>query len=93
MAGISILNNCRRCYKCGTIFNLHKHHIYGGANRKISEQEGFYVYLCPRHHNMSDEGVHFDKELDTDLKQECQRKYEEEHTREDFMRLIGRNYL
>jgi hypothetical protein len=42
---------------------------------------------------MSDEGVHFDKDFDLELKQECQRKYEEEHTRAEFMELIGRNYL
>lgn len=89
----SIISDCQRCYKCGTIFNLHKHHIYGGANRKVSEAQGFYVYLCAGHHNMSDEGVHFDKDFDLELKQECQRKYEEEHTRDEFMELIGRNYL
>lgn len=91
MAGI--MQDGKYCYKCGTMFNLHKHHIYGGPNRKISEKEGFYVYLCARHHNWSDEGVHFDKDFDLELKQECQRRYEEDHTRDDFMKLIGRNYL
>ncbi|WP_418205773.1 hypothetical protein [Anaerotignum faecicola] len=27
------------------------------------------------------------------LKQDCQRKFEETHTREEFMAIIGRNYL
>jgi hypothetical protein len=27
------------------------------------------------------------------LKQHCQMAYEKEHTREDFMALIGKNYL
>ena len=44
-------------------------------------------------HNGSDRGVHFDRAFDLQLKRECQEKYEETHTREDFMRLIGRNYL
>lgn len=92
MAG-SIISDSKRCYRCGSIFNLHKHHIYGGPNRKISEQEGFYVYLCPMHHNWSDEGVHFNREFDLELKKECQQIYEKEHSREEFMALIGRNYL
>lgn len=57
--------------------NVVRHHIYGGHGRRpISDEEGCYVYLCPAHHNMSDFGVHFDKKLDTALKQQCQVKWE-----------------
>ena len=42
---------------------------------------------------MSDSGVHFNRALDLALKVECQRKFEETHTREEFMKLIGKNYL
>lgn len=42
---------------------------------------------------MSDYGIHFNKEIDMEVKRECQRRYEENHTREDFMEKIGRNYL
>lgn len=40
-------------------------------------------------------GVHgkYGKELNLKLKRDCQRKYEEKHTREDFIKLIGRSYL
>lgn len=31
--------------------------------------------------------------LDLRLKQDCQRKFEETHSREEFMAIIGRNYL
>ena len=89
----SILQDKKECYVTGVTRYLHKHHIYGGANRKISEKNGFYVYLTPHWHNMSDKGVHFNKELDNRLKMECQRKYEETHTRAEFIALIGRNYL
>lgn len=41
---------------------------------------------------MSDAGVHFDRALDLYLKREQQREYEKTHSREDFMRLIGKNY-
>lgn len=91
----SIIQDKDCCWVCGTTNNLHKHHIfYGTANRKISEQNGFVVKLCARHHNASDQGVHFNKVLDLNLKQVCQREYESQgHTREEFIKLIGRNYL
>ena len=73
---------------------LHEHHIfYGNSNRKKSEQHGLKVWLCGYHHNLSNMGVHFYKPLDIKLKRLAQEKYEETHTREDFMREFGRNYL
>lgn len=90
----SIMQKERRCYVCGTTYDLHEHHIFFGiGNRKNSEKHGFKVHLCGRHHNMSNEGVHFNRELDLRLKRECQAKYEETHTREEFMGIIGKNYL
>lgn len=89
----SILQDEKECYITGRKEGLHKHHIYGAANRKISDKYGFWVWLAPEWHNMSDYGVHFNKELDLKLKQECQRKFEETHSREEFMEIIGRNYL
>jgi hypothetical protein len=90
----SILQDTKECYITKSPYDLHKHHIYHGRGlRKISEQNGFWVYLEGRLHNMSDKGVHFDREFDLRLKRECQAKYEETHTRAEFMSLIGRNYL
>lgn len=91
----SILQVHKKCYVCGAVHNLHCHHIYMGANRKASESNGFKVYLCGYHHNQSDNGVHgkYGHDLDTALKQACQRRYEESHTRQDFIALIGRSYL
>lgn len=55
-----------------------RHHIYGGHGRRpISDDEGCWVELCPAHHNMSDFGVHFDKQLDEFFKRDCQRRWEE----------------
>jgi len=89
----SILQNEKRCYVTGAHAPLHKHHIYGGGNRLISEKNGFYVWLIPEWHNMSNHGVHFDHEFDLRLKKECQKRFEEKHTRDEFIALIGRNYL
>ena len=90
----SILQSEKECYITGRTDNLHCHHIYFGRGlRKISDDNGFTVWLTADWHNMSNKGVHFNRELDLHLKQACQRKYEETHTREDFMKLIGRSYL
>lgn len=89
----SILQNNKECFVTGRTGGLHKHHIYGASNRMISEDNGFWVWLTPEYHNMSDKGVHFNRDFDLHLKELCQREYEKTHTREEFMRLIGRNYL
>lgn len=89
----SIIQEEKECYFCHTSLNLHEHHIYFGKNRKNSEEQGFKVWLCARHHNMSNEGVHFDRAKDIYLKQLCQSVFEQSHKREEFMKLIGKNYL
>jgi hypothetical protein len=84
----------KKCYVTGATEGLHKHHIfYGTGNRKLSEQYGMYVYLIPRLHNMSNEGVHFNKAFDLELKQEAQRNFEAEYSREFFVKVFGENYL
>ena len=89
-----------RCYLCMLLNNdyrihrvTHEHHIYGGPLRDISEAEGFKVHLCINHHEFAKEAVHENHELLRLLQKICQRKYEETHTRQQFMELIGRNYL
>ena len=69
--------------------------FFGTANRNISEQEGCWCYLCPRHHNASNYGVHVNHKLDLKLKRQCQRKWMEVNngTVEDFIKVFGRNYL
>lgn len=90
----SILQDEKECYICHTTQGLHEHHIFfGNANRRQSEKYGFKVYLCGKHHNLSNESVHFDKELDSFFKRLCQLKFEETQSRDEFMQIIGRNYL
>ena len=67
-----------------------RHEIYfGNKNRSISKANGFWVYLSPASH----EYIHNNTFADHLLKQECQRKFEETHTREEFRSLVGRSYL
>ena len=89
----SIIQKEKYCYVCGTTLGLHSHHIFGAANRKKSEKQGLKVWLCGYHHNLSNQGVHFHKPLDSRLKRLAQKKYEETHTREEFMQEFGKNYL
>ena len=90
----SLMSNQQACYVCGGI-GVQKHHIfYGTANRKLSEKYGCWVWLCPAHHNMSDDGVHFNKALDTKLKQECQEKWEAEYgDRDKFRKIFGKSWI
>ena len=89
----SILQTEKRCYKTGGIYDLHKHHIFGGACRNLSEKYGLTVYLRSDWHNMSNYGVHFNREFDLQLKRAAQMAFEKTHSRMDFMRIFGRNYI
>jgi hypothetical protein len=90
----SIMSTDKRCFVCGSTQNIHLHHVFFGTGlRKISDDNGFTCYLCGHHHNQSKIGVHNNRELDLILKRRCQKIYETYHTREEFMQLIGRNYL
>lgn len=97
----------RQCYICKNFLgdysekrDLEEHHIFEGvANRKLSEKYGLKVYLCRHHHtgdiNGSRDAVHSkgDNDFDLKLKQIAQVAFEQDHSREDFMRAFGRNYL
>lgn len=90
----SILQKDKKCFVCGTTQGLHDHHVfYGTANRKKSEKYGMKVWLCGMHHNLSNKGVHFDKKLDLLIKTKAQAVFEAKHTREEFIKIFGRNYL
>lgn len=89
----SIIQKEKRCFihNCGAT-NIEDHHIFFGPLRKISEKHGFKVWLCADHHR-DNNSPHQRRDIDLLLKRECQRKFEETHSREEFMKIIGRNYL
>lgn len=95
MNRFSILQKEKKCYVCGTNQNINIHEVYFGKNRKKSIEDGCCVYLCGRHHNQSNAGVHFNKELDQQLKQdmEYQWMYYYNKSIDDFIKRYGRNYL
>lgn len=94
MAKSIITDDLENCYFCGKPRENIHHIIFGSGRRvEISDRNGFIVPLCNRCHNMSDEAVHFDHVKDVLLRRICQLYYEKEHSREEWMRLVGRNYL
>lgn len=88
----SVIQKNKECYVCKTTCGLHEHHIiYGTANRKKSEKHGFKVWLCGRHHNLSNEGVHFNKKFDLHLKCICQEWWlGNGHTKDEWIIEFGR---
>ena len=91
----SILHSSDRCFLCGERGQLEEHHIFfGNPGRKISEKHGFKIRLCPSCHRLSPNAPHRNRTTDLELKRICQKAYEEQgNTREEFIALIGRNYL
>lgn len=92
--------SCKQCYLCMLQDGDYReklvedHHIYfGKPNRQKSEINGFKVNLCLRHHRDGKEAVHNNRENDLILKKLCQQEYEKTHTREDFVRIIGKSYI
>lgn len=91
------------CYVCGTDRGLHYHHVfYGTANRKKSDEDGMGVYLCGPHHNLSSQGIHFNKQLDEYVKKQAEKVWIETYCDKDlsreekikaFIKRYGMNYL
>lgn len=91
----SILQDEKKCYITGDTNYLHKHHIFGAFNRDNSEKHGLWVWLRWDYHiaDSPHRTPHNDSEVDLMLKRTAQRKFEETHTRQEFMLIFGRNYL
>ena len=94
-----VQNNRDKCFLCGGRSNfkdgiLEEHHCFGGPNRKYSERYGLKVYLhgfaC---HREGQNAVHKNKASRLFVQGEAQKAFEKTHTREEFMRIFGKNYL
>lgn len=92
----SILQEKKECILTGYDgIYLDRHHIFGGANRRRSEQLGLWVWVsCPLHHSGRD-SIHQNRELDLTLKKWAQRICMEHYgmSTDDFIREIGKNYI
>lgn len=75
--------------------NLHRHEVFFGSNRQKSIKYGLVVFLTPEMHNMSNAGVHFNREFDLELKRIAQETAMQYYgwTTEEFIRIFGKSYL
>ena len=90
----SILSNERKCYRCGSTYLLHRHHVFAGGLRNKSEKYGCWVYLCQECHTGS-RGVHTTTQgmkYWRQLKAECQKAFEKRHSHDLFMSEFQRNW-
>lgn len=79
------------CYICGRRAT-ETHHIFGGANRSLSEKYGLKIPLCHNCHNEPPHGVHFDAELMQQMHVVGQIAFERKHPDLDFREVFGKNY-
>lgn len=74
----------------------HRHEVFfGTANRKLSIEDGLIVYLTPELHNMSDRGVHYNKQFRKYMQKKGQIAWQEYYnkTESDFIKRYGKSYL
>lgn len=87
---------CWLCGRNGATDPLDKHHIFGGANRALSEKYNLWVPLChDRCHENGKKAVHRNAETMQMLHEYGQILAMEENgwTAEEFRLVFGRNYL
>ena len=90
----SIMQEKKECYLCKSTNNLHLHHVfYGNANRRLSDKDGCYIYLCADHH-IGAKGIHNNDELNREVKKRCQIAWEDYYgrTTDDFIKRYGRSF-
>ena len=81
------------CYLCGKTVGIECHHVFAGvANKKLSTRLGLTVMLCHECHT-GKHGAQYDKEKNLMLKRDAQFAFERTHTRSEWMKLFGKNYL
>ena len=79
------------CEDCGSPY-AQTHEVYGGAGRRqVSMKYGMQRRLCDRCHRYLTTARGHDRDME--LKKMYQERFEKNHSREEFIRLFGRNYL
>lgn len=79
------------CYICGHNNPTDVHHMmHGTANRRLADNDELTVHLCRHCHDL----VHAEAlGYDDMLKAIAQGTYEKTHSRDEWMRMYGKNYL
>lgn len=81
------------CAVCASPYVQIHHIMYGSANRKLADHYGLTIPLCQEHHT-GQQGVHFNKEMDINLKKLAQEKFDKVYgDKYTFFEVFGKNYL
>lgn len=77
-----------KCFVCGEpIVDIHE--VFGGRNRVQSIKHGLCLPLCRKHHRE----ITNNAEMDLYMKRMFQLHFEETHSRDEWLAIIGKNYL
>ena len=80
-----------KCYICESEDNVAYHEPIMGKNRKLSIKYDLRVPLCFYHHRLAHDEP--EQVFNDYLKRLMQLKFEKTRTREEFIKIFGRNYL
>ena len=75
---------------------LHRHEVFfGTANRQKSIRDGLVIFLTPEMHNMSDKGIHFNRNFDIAAKRSGEHAWLDYYgkTIDDFRKRYGKSWL
>ena len=73
----------------------HRHEVFGANNRQKSIEDGLIIFLRPEDHNMSEKGIHSNREFDLYAKRKAQLRWMEFYgkTVEQFRKRYGKSWL
>lgn len=89
----SIIQVNKECFFCGTTYGLESHHVFGGADRPVSERFGLKVWLCHSHHNEPPEGVHFNRRNREQLMLIAKARFYEQNPELNFIDYFRKEYV
>lgn len=90
----------KRCYLCMLLNNDYRihpvteeHHVLFGDTKWVSDAYGLRVNLCIEHHRTGKAAVHNNHVNAELLMKLAQQIFMEEYPEEDWMEIVGKNYL
>lgn len=83
-----LTDDLSRCYECGKPA-VNKHEVFEGSYRIRSMENGMVLPLCYQCHMR----IHYDKYMRQKYQEMFQAKFEETHTREEFIKLFVKSKL
>ena len=79
------------CLLCGKTGPTEKHHLMSGtANRRLAEEAGLFIYLCPMCHQI----VHMDPKVNRTTKAFAEKVWRDYYgkSKEEFIKRYGKSF-